>query len=65
MRKFDLIRWGIYITTMQNIANEIAVDVSGAYYGVYYRNTIQKHTLWPIPTREVTLNKALVQNEGW
>lgn len=65
LRKFDLIRWGIYISTMQNIANEIAVDVPTAYYLAFYRNTIQKYVLWPIPTRELTLNRALVQNPGW
>lgn len=65
LRKFDLIRWGIYVPTMQNVANQIDTDVPGAYYGVFYRNTIQKYVLWPIPARELTLNKALVQNEGW
>jgi len=65
LRKFDLIRWGIYIPTMQNIANEIAIDVPGAYYGVFYSNTTPKYVLWPIPVRELTLNKALIQNEGW
>lgn len=65
MRKFDLIRWGTYITVMQNVANEIAIDVPTAYYLVFYRNTIQKYMLWPIPARELTLNRALVQNPGW
>jgi len=65
LRKFDLVRWGIYVSTMQSIANEIAVDVPTAYYLAFYRNTIQNYVLWPIPTRELTLNGALVQNQGW
>lgn len=65
LRKGDLIRWGIYVSTMQEIANQIVAHVPTAYYLANYRNAQPKHVIWPIPARELALNKALVQNDGW
>lgn len=65
LRKGDLIRWGIFVSTMHEVADQIAVHVPTAYYLAYYRNALPKHVIWPIPARELALNKALVQNPGW
>lgn len=65
LRKGDLIRWGIYVSTMHNIGEQIAVHVANADFLPYYMNVQPKHVLFPIPSREMTLNKAMVQNEGW
>lgn len=65
LRKGDLVRWGVFVSTMQEVANQIAVHVPTAYYLAYYRNAQPKHVIWPIPARELALNRALVQNEGW
>jgi hypothetical protein len=65
LRKPDLLRWGIFVPTMQAIANQIDVQVPGAIYGQWYRNVTTKHLLLPIPAAEQSLNKVIDQNPGW
>jgi starch-binding outer membrane protein, SusD/RagB family len=65
LRKPDLLRWGIFVPTMQAIADQIDVQVPGAVYGAWFRNVTSKHLLLPIPAAEQSLNKAIVQNPGW
>jgi hypothetical protein len=65
MRKSDLIRWGIFVTTMNNIGNMLTQHVPTAYYKVRFDNVVDKHVIWPIPTYEMSLNPALVQNPNW
>ena len=65
-RKADLVRWGIYVTTANNVGNTIQIETGAAtYYGQWYRNVQERHNLWPIPNSEIVLNKLLVQNPGW
>lgn len=66
LRKGDLIRWGIFLPTMQAIGNEIQSEGgSYAYATIAFLNASEKHLLFPIPAREMMLNRKLVQNPGW
>jgi hypothetical protein len=68
LRKWDLIRWGIFVETMQDVGAQIDIDFAssgGILFSVGFKNVTSKHLLWPIPERELTLNKSLIQNEKW
>lgn len=65
LRKRDLIRWGIFETSMHYAGSRIRVDVPTAYYAIPFENVQSKHVLWPIPARELSLNKLLTQNPNW
>lgn len=71
-RKADLIRWGIFVERMHALSATIAKDLnktSPPYLNLFVKgygpNISERNTLWPIPTRELTLNRALTQNPGW
>lgn len=64
-RKSDLVRWGIFLYEMGQIANHIRQHVPDANYLRVYENVWERHLLWPIPAREMALNDALVQNPNW
>ena len=64
MRRSDLIRWGIYEFTMNDMKNRMASDVPTANRSAFV-NASAKHKLFPIPTKDLILNKSLTQNEGW
>lgn len=57
-RRWDLIRWGIYLDVMNSI---------GGYDEVGIRKTREnKHLLYPIPSDEVLTNTAIKENNpGW
>lgn len=70
LRKYDLIRWGIFVSTMQDVATEFTTYAS--LTTTIYKNARDAaqrvsniHLLYPIPIREMSLNKALVQNDGY
>jgi hypothetical protein len=65
LRKPDLIRWGIFESSMRFAGTRIRVDVPTASYAVPFENVEAKHVLWPIPARELSLNKLLIQNPNW
>ena len=67
LRRFDLIRWGAFVTTMKNIANVIATTAPSAYtYGAKSgQNVSDRDTLFAIPSKELSLNHDAVQNKGW
>ncbi|MVT12008.1 RagB/SusD family nutrient uptake outer membrane protein [Chitinophaga tropicalis] len=71
VRKADLIRWGNFVTDMQNFAvwatsNGAGVTSTGNPNGLQgLRNVSARHVLLPKPTYELNLNRLLVQNEGW
>jgi hypothetical protein len=65
LRRADLIRWGIFTFTMSEMGRTIDTQAPGSYFAQYYKNVSDRNLTWPIPTRELTSNKALVQNEGW
>ncbi|WP_353134639.1 RagB/SusD family nutrient uptake outer membrane protein [Pseudopedobacter sp.] len=66
IRKGDLIRWGIFEFEMRQVANTLSnAALTSRYYYSYFNNVRDKHKLWPIPARELNLNRKLVQNPGW
>lgn len=65
LRKQDLIRWGTFIPAMKAIENMVALEASGQYYSLAFHNVTERHLLFPIPARELALNKALRQNDKW
>ncbi len=69
LRRSDLIRWGIFVTTMNSIGNEIDTDpIAGTTYkyaAAGGKNVSQRHLLFPIPAAEISVNKKMTQNPGW
>ncbi|MFA4867716.1 MAG: RagB/SusD family nutrient uptake outer membrane protein [Pedobacter sp.] len=68
LRKGDLVRWGLLIKNMRLVRDEIAeanLSSSLDYVIWSYRNVSDRDVLWPIPSYEMGLNSALVQNKGW
>lgn len=68
LRKFDLIRWGIYVTTMNALGLEVNATAPSdwkAKASLAGTNAAERHLLLPIPSSEMALNKALFQNPEW
>lgn len=67
MRKHDLIRWGIYISSMQSLATEINANAPAGfkYAASAAKNTTARNVLLPIPTTELTVNHLIKQNPNW
>ncbi|WP_240186823.1 RagB/SusD family nutrient uptake outer membrane protein [Pedobacter nanyangensis] len=67
LRKFDLVRWGEYLSTMENLATEIRLGAPSTYKfaATGAANVTSRDVLVPIPSREIMLNKAIIQNKGW
>lgn len=65
-RKLDLIRWGIYVSTMNEYGREAAADGgSFSYAGNSGKNVTERNVVFPIPNTELTVNKLMTQNPGW
>ena len=66
-RRNDLIRWGIFVSTMQAQQIEILLNAPSQWKNVAVagKNISAKHIYIPIPLRELQLNPLLVQTEGW
>ena len=67
IRKFDLIRWGIFIPRMKQIEADMNVTMPSALkYAIReYTNVSEKNKLFPIPTLELSLNSAMQQSPLW
>jgi hypothetical protein len=68
IRKHDLIRWDIYVKTMNDLGIAITAAAPTAYkYAANAgKNTTDRDVLFPIPTTEMTVNKQIKeQNYGW
>ncbi len=65
LRKPDLIRWGMFYDTMKEFASYSDRNGGTSIGAIPAKNLAQRHWLLPIPSREMSLNKALVQNVGW
>lgn len=66
-RRWDLIRWGIYLQAMNAIGG-INADGSKTKYDEnnIYKFRENRHLLWPLPTSEVDSNTAIEENNpGW
>ncbi|GGG88139.1 hypothetical protein GCM10007415_22620 [Parapedobacter pyrenivorans] len=66
-RRYDLIRWGLLVSTMKELASEIEATAPNNYkpLTIAGQNISEKHIYIPIPLRELTLNPKLVQTDGW
>lgn len=66
LRRLDLIRWGIFVTRMKDIATQFTANAGSFAYGaIAGNNATERHVLFPIPSGEITVNKAITQNPGW
>ncbi|PWJ57748.1 putative outer membrane starch-binding protein [Dyadobacter jejuensis] len=69
LRKQDLKRWGILIPTMKDLAKYIRDTETNATIvtraTLPLDNVTEQHYYYPIPLREMNLNKLLTQNPGW
>ncbi|MCT1524503.1 RagB/SusD family nutrient uptake outer membrane protein [Sphingobacterium hotanense] len=72
LRKFDLVRWGIYISSMRALSDLYLTAKEPSAPSAQARNVAaalgmitDRHKLLPIPTREMNLNRELKQNPGW
>lgn len=71
-RKGDLVRWGIYFQRIQDVytfTNTQGMPVGNRGLTCKYLNNIlaggNKYLLWPIPSQEILVNKAMTQNPGY
>lgn len=68
LRRWDLIRWGIYSRTMlimQGYSGRTGWASSYSYASKYYQVT-DAYQYFPIPEKEMSLNKGIKkQNPGW
>ena len=67
LRKFDLIRWGVFERTMDDLADDINANTPAArkYTSFGPGNVSGRNVVLPIPLNELSLNKAISQNTGW
>ena len=73
LRVPDLIRWGIFIPTMQNVANTVAASPTFStnaktQVSLGYNNAVangNRILLLPIPSSEISVNRQAIQNPGW
>lgn len=57
-RRWDLVRWGIYLQAMNAIGGRDDANNN--------KNRIARNLLYPIPTEEMNVNKAITENNpGW
>ncbi|GAB3420492.1 RagB/SusD family nutrient uptake outer membrane protein [Niabella aquatica] len=67
LRKHDLIRWGVYVSTMKDFVNDIAATAPAdyKYASTAAKNVAERSVLFPIPNTEIAVNKTIIQNPGW
>lgn len=71
LRKYDLIRWGIYVDAIRNGLGTAVSDSRWAtgnnYTGAkeFTKRTGEKHQFLPIPAKELAVNIKLEQNRYW
>lgn len=66
LRKDDLIRWNIFLSSMKYALNDITSTTTAATDAKRtFTNVSARDVLWPIPLYELGVNKKLVQNKGW
>ena len=71
LRKYDLIRWGIFVESMKDYLTDTQdqnwpAANDKAQYAANIGSAVQeKHVLLPIPSIELGVNTVLVQNKLW
>jgi hypothetical protein len=70
-RRLDLIRWGVAVTSMQNLVTDNTSNSTAALLAAsnitannFLSNPV-KFALFPIPANEIIANNVLTQNPGW
>lgn len=57
-RRWDLIRWGVYVEVMSAIGGNDEIGT--------YKTRQERHTLFPIPSSEIDTNASITENNpGW
>ena len=70
-RKYDLVRWGIYVDAIHNKLGTLTSDArwSKADYAsgckVYCERTSERNLFFPIPSKELAVNVDIEQNSYW
>lgn len=68
-RRWDLIRWGDFYTTMQAMRNVVATNenwVTAFKYAANYYNVSEYYNYFPIPSLEMSVNNLITSNNpGW
>ncbi len=68
-RKFDLLRWGKYLSTMQEVSQMAATDsrweAGKSAYMLIVSRMSKKNEYMPIPSLELAVNTELRQNPLW
>ena len=64
-RKFDLLRWGIFLQVYQDMGNIMATQGFAAAFVKYYTNASERDLWWPIPSVERVANRTIEQNPLW
>ncbi len=69
LRKFDLLRWGIYLKSMGEVARMVGTSqwntsVANNYLTLYGRLS-EKNNCLPIPSLELAVNTEIKQNPLW
>lgn len=67
LRRTDLIRWGIFLSTMHALADDVNARAPASYKYIAWSPALvsERHLLMPIPTHDMNVNKLLVQNPNW
>ncbi len=71
LRKYDLIRWGIFVERMHQAGTNIPAEnkyrnvTYTNYAASTYANVGARHIYLPIPTKELAVNHAIQQNPLW
>lgn len=68
IRKHDLVRWGIYPSTMQNQIREYQSNMPAALRDAAIaqaQRITARSVLFPIPNSEMAVNPNIQQNPGW
>jgi hypothetical protein len=65
LRKFDLLRWGIFLQVHQDMGNRMIFEGYAAAFVKYYTNASERDLFWPIPSVECVANQAIEQNPLW
>lgn len=71
LRKWDLIRWGIFVERMHLAGTNVPTEsmylnkTITDYAAANYANVSARHIYLPIPTKELAVNHALQQNPLW
>ncbi|PYF70632.1 RagB/SusD family nutrient uptake outer membrane protein [Pedobacter nutrimenti] len=67
LRKRDLVRWNTFLTAMKQTLDlfDAEAPASQKYGRLAFNNVTGRDVIWPIPSREIGLNRKLTQNSGW